>query len=733
MAHDENLDKFYFNFLTAEKVWEQREWTGSTIFYSSGISRWYSSASFLVVMAKNNPEFIYRWSRDFNTFYKDTHASDNTQVLGTKLDDVPVYIVNNSTVGIFDRIVRFNGINWKASSFDYYNDAQGTYYFYGDDFVVRSTDYNVGKRLEYNPNTNTFLPDNNSVPGWYARVAVGINSFCYDKNLYYRFPNGNWQNIGSAPSSDEAISLTSGNNLFVLFDIYPYPHERTIYVKNGQFNSALGLGGYIHYNNLRFKNIGVSSNFVISYPSYNYSNYPYDYENTKKLILTRLNYGTSDQIGTMQTQSDFVVDNIVVNDGNKNVITKFRFNDAFAQMDPNGLTAYYSDVDVIPNASSTGQQTKGFIKYNFFNKNYFQGNFLQGQNFKTQMFDQNGNLISQTETLYDIKLNDYIRSNGTIINQGYEVRIVATRQFKDGQSKQRDIYYSNQNGKQIETQEYFQVQENYIPVKKDVLTTKFKYAHEVYPSLTLKNLISIPVSTEVYTDKAGLIGAEVKTLKFWGQNQIPMFHRTYTWDGYESSDFNAWTEGTNPPAQWRLTSRIDDVDLVSGLVKESSDAIGIKSTTIWDFTRKLPLAIVSNASQNQVFYNGFEDATNNFSTDAYSGTKSSTTISNVVLPSAGTYTLAWWQKQGSNNWQYMEQTITNNISIGGSGLLIDEVRLLPQNAYMTTYAYDTNGNKITECDANSNCMHYEYDEFNRIKTVRDAKRNIIEHNVYQLD
>jgi YD repeat-containing protein len=95
--------------------------------------------------------------------------------------------------------------------------------------------------------------------------------------------------------------------------------------------------------------------------------------------------------------------------------------------------------------------------------------------------------------------------------------------------------------------------------------------------------------------------------------------------------------------------------------------------------------------------------------------------------------LSWWQKQGQNNWQYVEQIVSANTAIGGNGLLIDEVRLLPQHADMTTYSYDNRGNKISECDANNNCMHYEYDEFNRVKTIRDSKRNILEHKVYQLD
>lgn len=62
--------------------------------------------------------------------------------------------------------------------------------------------------------------------------------------------------------------------------------------------------------------------------------------------------------------------------------------------------------------------------------------------------------------------------------------------------------------------------------------------------------------------------------------------------------------------------------------------------------------------------------------------------------------------------------------------MIDEVRLHPTTARMITYAYDGQGNVTSVCDENNRIAYTEYDEFNRVKLVRDTDRNIVEHHSY---
>jgi YD repeat-containing protein len=137
-----------------------------------------------------------------------------------------------------------------------------------------------------------------------------------------------------------------------------------------------------------------------------------------------------------------------------------------------------------------------------------------------------------------------------------------------------------------------------------------------------------------------------------------------------------------------------------------------------------------NASVAQVLYQGFEEMTSNVSTDSKCGRKSSSVAMNIVLPSSGVYLLTYWKKIGSESWELVEQTISSNTIIGGTGMLIDEVRLHPINARMSTYSYDEFGNLISVCDPNNIITHYEYDGFNRPKFTRDQDSNIVKHNFY---
>jgi len=89
-----------------------------------------------------------------------------------------------------------------------------------------------------------------------------------------------------------------------------------------------------------------------------------------------------------------------------------------------------------------------------------------------------------------------------------------------------------------------------------------------------------------------------------------------------------------------------------------------------------------------------------------------------------------------NNWTYHELTVTGttSVSLSGSGS-IDEVRLYPALAQMTTYTYDALFRLAATCSANNTVSYYEYDSFNRLVDLKDQYGNIIkafEYNYGQL-
>lgn len=122
------------------------------------------------------------------------------------------------------------------------------------------------------------------------------------------------------------------------------------------------------------------------------------------------------------------------------------------------------------------------------------------------------------------------------------------------------------------------------------------------------------------------------------------------------------------------------------------------------------------------------------------------------LTSSQKYKVSLWRKVGSgstltltagsvltqtlgpqrNGWQYIEATFTGATSLSISGnYLIDELRLYPANARMTSFVYKDGVGIISQCNENNQHTYFEYDEFNRLKLVKDQDGNILKKNEYK--
>jgi hypothetical protein len=84
-----------------------------------------------------------------------------------------------------------------------------------------------------------------------------------------------------------------------------------------------------------------------------------------------------------------------------------------------------------------------------------------------------------------------------------------------------------------------------------------------------------------------------------------------------------------------------------------------------------------------------------------------------------------------NGWNYFEHKIfgQSQVTISGSGL-VDEIRLYPAGALMTTMTYIPAVGIRSQCDANNRISYYEYDEFNRLILIRDQDINVIKKVCY---
>ncbi len=198
----------------------------------------------------------------------------------------------------------------------------------------------------------------------------------------------------------------------------------------------------------------------------------------------------------------------------------------------------------------------------------------------------------------------------------------------------------------------------------------------------------------------------------------------------------------------------------------------ISLTNIYGYNNSILIAQIKNATADRVAYAGFESLDNNgywsysSSPSAIGGSitdpgrtgikyynLSSGNITRSSLP-AGNYFISFWstgivnvsgsnyniirQKNGTaiNGWTYYEFLVNlsasnSTITLSGSNpIKIDEVRLFPENAQMLTYTYDPVIGITSETDINNITLYYIYDEFNRLRYIKDHRGNITKRYTY---
>lgn len=150
-----------------------------------------------------------------------------------------------------------------------------------------------------------------------------------------------------------------------------------------------------------------------------------------------------------------------------------------------------------------------------------------------------------------------------------------------------------------------------------------------------------------------------------------------------------------------------------------------------------------NIRINEVFYTGFEEDVNAIvpAGKAKTGEKVYNRVLSIDLKNmlAGEYTLSYWKSiDNGTSWQCVEEPLeitasSLNYDIGSSSCLIDEVRLLPRDAFLSSCTFIPGVGNISETDANGLTVYYEYDSLGRLIRVLDNERRTIRGYEYFID
>lgn len=131
----------------------------------------------------------------------------------------------------------------------------------------------------------------------------------------------------------------------------------------------------------------------------------------------------------------------------------------------------------------------------------------------------------------------------------------------------------------------------------------------------------------------------------------------------------------------------------------------------------------------EFFYEGFEEnnASQVITGNAYTGVKyyNGNYLIPFTPPNSKNYTLQYWTYNGS--WHFNQQPYSVNTTLTGP---VDEVRVFPVDAQMTTYSYLPQVGVTEMTDLNAKKTSYEYDGFQRLKNIKDYQGNIIKNYQY---
>lgn len=287
--------------------------------------------------------------------------------------------------------------------------------------------------------------------------------------------------------------------------------------------------------------------------------------------------------------------------------------------------------------------------------------------------------------------------------------------------------------------------------KGNQLKIENKYPHdfldnEVYLTMVNRNIIS-PIIEQIQTNisKNVEISRTKTNYSFWPNTMLQPSTIQQSFGGNTLSNevvFNLY-------------------DAVGNLLQYTGKD-GTIHSFIWDYNGQYPIAEVLNAIVDQVAYTSFEtNETGSFIISSTNREPNGKTGEQCYGLSDGNilkdnliqdkkYTLNCWAKSGTvlvngtaltpassetiNGWQYFKTEITGSSSITTATIsgtaLIDEVSLFPSESQMNTYTYKPLVGIVEQTDPNGITTHFEYDDFQRLKSIKDQHRNVLKHYYY---
>ncbi|MGY3214565.1 DUF5977 domain-containing protein [Mucilaginibacter sp. HD30] len=414
-------------------------------------------------------------------------------------------------------------------------------------------------------------------------------------------------------------------------------------------------------------------------------------------------------------------------------------NTVFSNFD-NGQSGEYMDQSPAGSASFGWSPVPGFC-YNAHER---------GKPLVQTTFTSSSQIVKQTSIAYERvnKSNDYVRAYKTFKDldypkydiygnyvpiaqfwYGFAYKIYTNAYLASTVTEKTFIDYDLQ--KYITTNTSY----TYDPTTLNVLnvtTTNSKGETIVIENHYPKNMVALLLDPSgVYSAMVAKnnVSTLIETITSKGATQIAKQGANYieSFTGQFKPSLETVQYGTGPV---RNINQFNAYDNAGNLLSMNKEA-GPKSSYIYDSNKSNGIAQVTNASHLESYFEGFEDA------GAYGYAHTGTRYNEgpyycgFSLPNGRLYNISYWYRTSPTGlWVFATEPYTGPKTLrSGTSDDVDDVRIIPVDAQMTTYTYDRDQvSSVT--DQRNQTIYYEYDNAGRLRYVKDNEGNITKSICY---
>lgn len=262
-----------------------------------------------------------------------------------------------------------------------------------------------------------------------------------------------------------------------------------------------------------------------------------------------------------------------------------------------------------------------------------------------------------------------------------------------------------------------------------------------FDTMVSKNMISPVIKKETFTN--GIKSGDTVSGASFGEGVISNYKPVNNFIVPSSIDIAK----TNNSYETKISF---DYYTSKGQIAEYHESNGTRVSYLWGYNQMLPVCEVNNAENSKICFTGFEVA-NEYGGWTYQSGTPLTTYSktgkisciNAIMQKTVSVNsiISLWSKgsgipiislytprtySGSDGWTYYEWLVTpGTVTVYCSNCYIDDLRLYPVGAMMTTYTYDPLVGMTSKTDSNGTTIYYEYDSLGRLMYIRDYNHMIL--------